>query len=137
MVSAPSLREALVNGLADGGIFVVDMTGVTFLGSAGLAVLVEAARMAPQHSANLKVVAKGRAGKPRTSRSLATGTVRAPAAGWVEVPLRVVKRYRAELRERGRLKARARLDFVPAVGEDRIQDSVDVVFKQRDGKKKH
>lgn len=61
MVSAPALRDALVNGLADGGTFVVDMTGVTFLGSAGLAVLVEAARLAPQHSATLKVVATARA----------------------------------------------------------------------------
>ncbi|MDX8037198.1 STAS domain-containing protein [Lentzea sp. BCCO 10_0856] len=61
MVSAPTLRDALVNGLADGGTFVVDMTGVTFLGSAGLAVLVEAARLAPQHEAALKVVAKARA----------------------------------------------------------------------------
>ncbi|WP_231642367.1 STAS domain-containing protein [Nocardia sp. NRRL S-836] len=61
MVSAPTLREALVNGLTDGGTFVVDMTGVTFLGSAGLAVLVEAARLAPQHNAALKVVATKRA----------------------------------------------------------------------------
>ena len=61
MVSAPSLREALVNGLGDGGTFVVDMTGVTFLGSAGLAVLVEAAKLAQQQSATLKVVATARA----------------------------------------------------------------------------
>ncbi|WP_329790026.1 STAS domain-containing protein [Lentzea sp. DG1S-22] len=61
MVSAPTLRDALVNGLGDGGTFVVDMTGVTFLGSAGLAVLVEAARVAQQHEAALKVVAKARA----------------------------------------------------------------------------
>lgn len=61
MVSAPALRDALVNGLADGGTYVIDMKGVTFLGSAGLAVLVEAARIAPQHSAALKVVATARA----------------------------------------------------------------------------
>ncbi|MFD4639225.1 STAS domain-containing protein [Lentzea sp. NPDC058436] len=61
MVSAPSLREALVNGLGDGGTFVVDMTGVTFLGSAGLAVLVEAAKLAQQQDATLKVVATARA----------------------------------------------------------------------------
>jgi anti-sigma B factor antagonist len=61
MVSAPSLRDALINGLGDGGVFVVDMTGVTFLGSAGLAVLVEAARRAQQEEATLKVVAKARA----------------------------------------------------------------------------
>lgn len=61
MVSAPALREALVDGLRDGGTFVVDMTGVTFLGSAGLAVLVEAARRAPQENAAFKVVATARA----------------------------------------------------------------------------
>jgi anti-sigma B factor antagonist len=61
MVSAPALRDALVNGLGDGGTFVVDMTGVTFLGSAGLAVLVEAARLAQQSNAALKVVATARA----------------------------------------------------------------------------
>ncbi|MDX3663305.1 STAS domain-containing protein [Streptomyces sp. ID05-26A] len=61
MVSAPALREALVNGLGDGGVFVVDMSSVTFLGSAGLAVLVEAAKLAQQQSAALKVVATARA----------------------------------------------------------------------------
>lgn len=61
MVSAPALRDALVNGLGDGGTFVVDMTGVTFLGSAGLAVLVEAARLTQQANATLKVVATARA----------------------------------------------------------------------------
>ncbi|GHH44991.1 STAS domain-containing protein [Lentzea cavernae] len=61
MVSAPTLRDALVNGLGDGGTFVVDMTGVTFLGSAGLAVLVEAAKLAQQQDATLKVVATARA----------------------------------------------------------------------------
>lgn len=61
MVSAPALREALVPSLADGTTFVVDMTGVTFLGSAGLAVLVEAARVAQQQNAALKVVATARA----------------------------------------------------------------------------
>ncbi|MFI6099691.1 STAS domain-containing protein [Lentzea sp. NPDC051213] len=61
MVSAPSLRDAVMPGLSDGSTFVVDMTGVTFLGSAGLAVLVEAARLAQQQNAALKVVAKARA----------------------------------------------------------------------------
>jgi anti-sigma B factor antagonist len=60
-VGAAALRDALVNGLGDGGTFVVDMTGVTFLGSAGLAVLVEAARLAQQSNAALKVVATARA----------------------------------------------------------------------------
>ncbi len=63
MVSAPALRDALVSELADGRTLVVDMAGVTFLGSAGLAVLVEAARLAPQRNAALKVVATARAVK--------------------------------------------------------------------------
>ncbi|HEX7309026.1 STAS domain-containing protein [Lentzea sp.] len=61
MVSAPTLRDALVNGLGDGGTFIIDMTGVTFLGSAGLAVLVEAARLAQKAGTALKVVATARA----------------------------------------------------------------------------
>ncbi len=79
----------------------------------------------------LSVLAKGRAGKPRSSRSLAKGTGRAAAAGWVEIPLKIVERYRRELRERGRMRAIARLDFVPAVGDDRIRDSVAIVFRQK------
>jgi len=61
MVSAPTLRDALVNGLADESTLVADMTGVTFLGSAGLAVLVETARLAAQRNASFKVVATARA----------------------------------------------------------------------------
>lgn len=82
----------------------------------------------------LKIVAKGRAGKPRSVRSLAKGTGRSQAAGVIEIPLRVVERYRSELQERGRLHARARLEFIYSAGGERISDTVGIAFKQRDKK---
>lgn len=82
----------------------------------------------------IKVVARGKAGKPRSTRSLATGTARAQEKAWVEVPLRIVKRYRAELADRGKIKARAKLDFVYSVGGRRIGDAVPVVFRQKAAK---
>lgn len=84
----------------------------------------------------VKVVANGRAGKPRSKRSLATGSARAPAAGFVEIPLKLVERYRAELKERGKIQATAKLEFVPSVGDRRITDSTGLVFKQKKGGRK-
>lgn len=79
----------------------------------------------------IKVVATGQAGKPRSKRALARGTARAAAAGFVEVPLRVVERYRTELADRGRLRGRARVEFVYSLGGARLTETVGLAFKAK------
>lgn len=61
MLTAPRLREAVWSAL-DGrpGVVVVDLLEVTFLGSSGLAVLVEAQQRAVERTA-LRIVATGAA----------------------------------------------------------------------------
>ena len=60
MLTAPSLRAVVTAELADCAVLVIDLSGVSFLGSAGLAVLVEAAQQAERRQAALRVVATGR-----------------------------------------------------------------------------
>lgn len=58
MLTAPLLAARVRDHFsAAGGALVVDMTGVSFLGSAGLAVLAEAANLAAGQSSPLRVVA--------------------------------------------------------------------------------
>lgn len=80
---------------------------------------------------SVKAVANARAGKPKKVRTFATGTARAPEPGVVRIALRPVRRYRAELRDRGRIRGKARASFVASVGGERATDSVRVVFQQR------
>jgi len=61
MVSAPALRGYVTANLVDGGTLVLDLTGVSFLGSAGLAVLVEAAQQSRARTIEFSVVAADRA----------------------------------------------------------------------------
>ncbi|OLS99746.1 hypothetical protein BJF90_38030 [Pseudonocardia sp. CNS-004] len=64
LTSGPRLRAALDDVLDDPGAppptgVVVDLTGVSFLGSAGLAVLVDAHERASQRGIRLKIVIDG------------------------------------------------------------------------------
>jgi anti-sigma B factor antagonist len=61
MVSAPALRAAVNANLVDNGKLVLDLSGVSFLGSAGLAVLVEAAQQSRSRAVAFGVVAADRA----------------------------------------------------------------------------
>jgi anti-sigma B factor antagonist len=60
MLTAPSLRAVVTAELADCAVLVLDLSGVGFLGSAGLAVLVEASHEAERHQVELRLVAAGR-----------------------------------------------------------------------------
>lgn len=61
MQSAPALRTYVTTNLAGDGKFVLDLSGVSFLGSAGLAVLVEAAQESRTRAVAFSVVAADRA----------------------------------------------------------------------------
>lgn len=61
MLSAPALRAAVSTNLADKGTFVLDMSRVTFLGSAGLAVLVEGLQQSRRRGIAFRIVASDRA----------------------------------------------------------------------------
>lgn len=54
--TAPLLRAAVSAGIDENGLVVVDLTKVSFLGSAGLAMLVDAVRDAKQHDTSLRIV---------------------------------------------------------------------------------
>jgi anti-sigma B factor antagonist len=56
--TAPDLQEALGESLEQmkGGRVVVDLSAVTFLGSAGLAALAQAAKQADDHESELRIV---------------------------------------------------------------------------------
>lgn len=58
-LTAPMLQAAIRSGLSENGPgqLVLDLTAVTFLGSAGLAVLVGAVREAGRQHASLRIVA--------------------------------------------------------------------------------
>jgi anti-sigma B factor antagonist len=60
MLTAPRLRSVVAAELAGCSVLVIDLAGVSFLGSAGLAVLVEASHEAERHQVELRVVATGR-----------------------------------------------------------------------------
>ncbi|MFD0207136.1 MULTISPECIES: STAS domain-containing protein [Saccharothrix] len=61
MLTAPQLRADALRHLDDGRTLVLDLSGVSFLGSAGLAVLVEASQQAKRRGAEFRVVAVERA----------------------------------------------------------------------------
>lgn len=61
MLTAPQLRADVLQQLDAGSTLVLDMSGVSFLGSAGLAVLVEASQHAKRRGSAFRVVAVERA----------------------------------------------------------------------------
>lgn len=80
----------------------------------------------------IRAVAKGAAGTPRKQRTLATASGRAKGTGrsTVELTLRPVERYRAELRERGVLPGRAVITYVASRGGRRASTTNQIVFRQ-------
>jgi anti-sigma B factor antagonist len=56
ILGAPALRSALVLALEESKLVVLDLSGVSFLGSSGLAVLVEAREQAQRASQDLRLV---------------------------------------------------------------------------------
>jgi anti-sigma B factor antagonist len=56
IISAPALRDALLPAVAAAQLVVLDLSDVTFLGSSGLAVLVEARDQARQNGRELRLV---------------------------------------------------------------------------------
>jgi anti-sigma B factor antagonist len=55
IISSPPLREALLSAVASAELVVLDLSGVTFLGSSGLAVLVELRDNARQSGRELRL----------------------------------------------------------------------------------
>lgn len=60
ILSAPALRSALLPALESAERVVLDLSGVSFLGSSGLAVLVEARDQAQQGGRTLRLVCSSR-----------------------------------------------------------------------------
>ncbi|AHH97984.1 STAS domain-containing protein [Kutzneria viridogrisea] len=60
MLTAPLLRTRVLDQLATTSVVVLDLSTVSFFGSAGLAVLVEARRAATAHRSDLRLVAGNR-----------------------------------------------------------------------------
>jgi hypothetical protein len=69
-------------------------------------------------------------GRRATLRTLARATRFTPRAGQVLLRLRVVRRYRAQLRRRGRIAARATVVFSPSRGGPRRRARPRIVFRQ-------
>ncbi|MEJ2858113.1 MULTISPECIES: STAS domain-containing protein [unclassified Saccharothrix] len=61
MLTAPDLRADVLGRIGETDTLVLDMSGVSFLGSAGLAVLVEASQHAKRRGTAFRVVAVERA----------------------------------------------------------------------------
>lgn len=57
MLTAPALRQVIDEQIADCRVLVIDLSGVSFLGSAGLAVLVETSHEATRRDVVLRLVA--------------------------------------------------------------------------------
>jgi hypothetical protein len=77
-------------------------------------------------SASARVRVRGR----RAMRTLARATRFTPRAGRVLLRLKLVRRYRAQLRRRGRIVARAQVTFSPSRGGPRRRARPRVVFRQ-------
>ena len=80
----------------------------------------------------VKAVARARAGRPPKSRSLATATGRARGRkrSTVRLVLRIVSRYRAELRRREEIPSRVSVTYVAAQGGRRASVSRPIPFVQ-------
>jgi hypothetical protein len=81
----------------------------------------------------VRAEARARAGQPRRPRTLAIATARARGAerSSVRLALRPVRRYRGELRRRGRIRARVVVTFVASRGGRRATTSIGVVFDRK------
>lgn len=79
----------------------------------------------------VKAVAMARAGRPRRQRTLSTATARARglSRSTVRLVLRPVRRYRAELRERGSIRGRAVVTYLAARGGRRARVAVPILFR--------
>jgi len=77
-------------------------------------------------------VARARAGKPRKMRTLArrTGRSQGTKRSGVRLVLRPVRRYRGELRRRGRIAGRVEVTYVASRGGRRTAVARPVVFRQ-------
>jgi hypothetical protein len=80
----------------------------------------------------VRAVARGRAGEPPRARTLATddGRARGSKRSTVKLVLSPVDRYLGELREQGKLRARARVTYVAARGGRKASASRAVLFRQ-------
>lgn len=80
----------------------------------------------------VRAVAKGAVGEPPGQRVLATASGRAKGTSrsTVALTLRPVERYRAELRERGALPARAAITYVASRGGRRASTTRQITFLQ-------
>jgi Tol biopolymer transport system component len=88
-------------------------------------------RISVPAAGGVKAVANAGVGRPRRRATLATGTARAGAEGFVEIALRVVRRWRPELRRRKRIFSIVDLSFVASAGGARTENEVGVTFKRR------
>lgn len=81
----------------------------------------------------VKALARGRAGLPAKQRTLAVANARArgTARTKVELSLRPVERYRAELRRRGAIHGRAVVTYVAARGGRRASATHQIVFQRQ------
>ena len=79
----------------------------------------------------VKALAKARAGTPRKLRTLATGSARAEgtARSDVRIMLRPVARYRAEIRERGKVRGHVSVTYIESRGGRPASVSLPVTFR--------
>lgn len=79
----------------------------------------------------IKATARAGVGKRRRTATVATGTGRARKAGRLKIRLRIVKRYRSELRRRAKILARVNVSYVASRGGRRANRSFRVTFRQK------
>jgi hypothetical protein len=78
----------------------------------------------------ISAAARARVGRPRARRTLARQTRFAPRAGVVRIRLQVVRRYRRELRRRGRIPVRVSVTFSPSRGGRRMTRTVRATLRK-------
>jgi hypothetical protein len=117
-----------------GGTITTDEDPVKARAKSGRKGLIELTVTVPA-AGSVKAEATAKAGKPRKQRTLATERAQATKSGRIEIALRPVRRYRAELRERGRIRGRARISFVAASGGENFGTSLGVTFRYQVSKK--
>jgi Tol biopolymer transport system component len=76
------------------------------------------------------LAARARVGRPPARRTLARATRFSPRGAVLSVTLRIVRRYRGELRRRGRIPVRVRVTYSPSRGGQRVSRSVRAVFRK-------
>jgi hypothetical protein len=76
----------------------------------------------------IEAIARGRAGKPKKLRTIATRKTRARGKGSFHVVMRAASRFRPQLRGGGKLPARVSVTFSPSGGGRKLHASTPVVF---------